>query len=176
MKKLHLICGNNPLNEAQQFIRFTFDKTYATNGHVAAILSTKDVMPGILEEGEELFISAKDWKATSAFEAQNFIRMNGQIMVHSKKGTMILPFKTNPTFRYPDIEWAVPSSFDASLNYFGLNPKMYASLMDALGYETAKLRFSAVNKAIKVEPFTWNTQTREAVYADLTAIIMPLAV
>lgn len=174
MRKLHLITSSDELKPALCHIKFEHDKTYITNGHIAAILPTDIVLPGIINEGETLYVLGKEWAYAKAYNAISFKRTGNDVICRDAKGNKtVFEFAKPNQFTYPDVLNAFPSESDHETNTLSFDPKLYVSLLDGIGFERAVMKFSGENRAIKIIPYTVDYGTPK-IDTSVLALLMPL--
>ena len=151
MKKIHLLCAKD-ITRSLGYIKFTSDKTYACNGHIAAIIDTSEVLPDILTEGEDKYVLAADWANAKAYNAVRFVREGNQVICFDKKNLRTIFILRDEEYTYPKLRDVFPTSFDGEINSIGINHKYLNILCDAVGAtHGVKLTFNTFNRAVKVD-------------------------
>ena len=178
MKKLHLICSNDTMSNpiVTSYIKFTFDRVFVTNGHVFAVLPTSEVLPGVLKEGEELFVHTNEWKNSKAYSAISFKRLDSEVICRDIKGNKTV-FEFSKVSTYPDIMPVFPLQSEASLNVVSFDAELYATLLEGIGCKRAIMKFTGPNKPIQVLPYNVDEYGKMLdPMKDVLAMILPIAI
>ncbi len=153
LPKLHLICANDILRKALQYVLVTKKETVATDAHCLVVYETELIFSQeFVENMPERFLIHKEIWAKICKKHHFICFENNMIKVIYETHTVFYPimFEENLTL-YPKYNHVLPTGKAEEIKSIGINPHLLSKLCKAIGINNAvKLTFRGESNCISV--------------------------
>jgi hypothetical protein len=163
MKKLHLAASTDNLRPQLQHIQVKNNFVYSTNCHILVKIPVNEVFgEDIIQNNEELYFPALQWKKQNFYKALTIIRTENIFKAYDHKMNLlgIIEAVTLTDFiekigRFPDCENVIPTGEIQQIDQLSINPDLYKNLIDVFNLDVPlfKMKFYGTTKPVVIENF-----------------------